>query len=109
MSEEKKNLKEEERKENAKKVDDKDLKNVSGGIFGFGEDAPDGHEIGCLLKYYDDWNDYVWKNYICEKCNQPSMRPFIADPNKRQCYICKHTMYKNNVQGPKIGPINPEG
>ena len=104
MSEEKKNV-----EENAEKVDDKDLKNVSGGMFGLGEDAPDGHEIGCLSKYYDDWNDYVWKNYICEKCNQPSMRPFIADPNKRQCYICKHIMYKNNVQGPKIGPINPEG
>ena len=102
MSKEKKNL-------DAKRVDVKDLENVSGGIFGFGEDAPDGHEIGCLSHYYDDWNDYVWMNYICEKCNQPSMRPFIADHNKRQCYICGHIMYKNNVQGPKIGPINPEG
>lgn len=104
MSEEKKNL---EEKVNALKVDDKDLKNVSGGKFFLGEYAPDGHEIDCLIQYYEDWHEYYWKNRICEICNEPTMRDLISNPNESVCYKCGHKMYKNNVQGPKIGPINP--
>ena len=96
-------------KTKAKKVDDKDLKNVSGGMFGLGEDAPDGHEIGCLMKYYDDWFDYYWRNDVCEKCNQPSMRHKISDPNLHVCYICGHQMYRGNVQPATAEPLNPDG
>ncbi len=42
----------------AKELDDEELETVSGGIFFFGDDAPDGHEIGCILTYYSSMADY---------------------------------------------------
>ncbi len=41
-----------------KELDDDELENVSGGMFWFGEDAPDGHEIGCFYLWYGKWEDY---------------------------------------------------
>ena len=35
-----------------------ELDTVSGGAFWFGEDAPDGHEIGCFMAWYDDWDEF---------------------------------------------------
>ncbi len=42
----------------AVRVDDEQLATVSGGAFGFGEDAPDGHEIGCWAVYWSNWDDF---------------------------------------------------
>lgn len=42
----------------ARELDDEDLEEVSGGMLWFGEDAPDGHEIGCFRFYYAGWDDY---------------------------------------------------
>ncbi len=41
-----------------RELDDEELENVSGGKFWQGEDAPNGHEIGCLEWYYRGWYDY---------------------------------------------------
>ena len=51
-----------------KKVDDEELANISGGYLWRGEDAPDGHEMECILFYYNDLSHYYWSNKICEKC-----------------------------------------
>lgn len=37
-----------------KKVKDSDMEGVSGGVLGFGEDAPDGHEKSCLVTYHSE-------------------------------------------------------
>ncbi len=41
-----------------RELDDDELENVSGGILWFGDDAPDGHELGCFITYYWDMTDY---------------------------------------------------
>ncbi len=41
-----------------RELDDEELEKVSGGIFWFGDDAPNGHEVGCLAFYYNHWDDY---------------------------------------------------
>ena len=33
-------------------LDVEDLDKVAGGVLWFGEDAPDGHEMGCVCTYY---------------------------------------------------------
>ena len=50
---------------------------VAGGIFGDGETAPDGHEMGCLISWHgDEWQE---KNGIyCSKMN-------LCD---RQFHVC---------------------
>ena len=48
------------------KLSDEDAAKASGGICWTGEDAPDGHELGCWLFYHD--YDYQKKNDIwCER------------------------------------------
>ena len=48
------------------KLSDKDAEKASGGICWQGEDAPDGHELGCWMFYHD--YDYQKKNNIwCER------------------------------------------
>ena len=51
-----------------KELSDEEISNVSGGLFWLGEEAPDGHEIECLLFHYSSWKHYYWWNGICEKC-----------------------------------------
>ncbi len=42
----------------SRELDDEELEKVNGGIFWLGEDAPNGHEVGCLHFYYSTWDDY---------------------------------------------------
>ncbi|MBR6331900.1 MAG: hypothetical protein IKR78_02075 [Dehalococcoidales bacterium] len=49
-------------------LSDDNLEKVSGGMLWFGEDAPDGHEIGCLVAWYEDWDEYYFDNNICKYC-----------------------------------------
>lgn len=49
-------------------VPDSGLDKVVGGMFGDGESAPDGHEMGCFLRWYG--NEWQEKNKIyCQKMN----------------------------------------
>ena len=39
---------------------------VSGGVFWLGNDAPDGHEVGCWSFWYESWDDFYlehWNEY----------------------------------------------
>ena len=46
-------------------LDENDLDQVAGGMFWFGDDAPDGHEIGCFATYYNTIEDYYFENHVC--------------------------------------------
>ena len=54
----------------AKKVDDNELDNVAGGgcWFGAKDVAPDGHDIGCILGWYDSWDEYYYEKGTCKVC-----------------------------------------
>ena len=48
------------------------LDRVTGGIFGDGETAPDGHELGCVIPWHgNDWQEehkiYCKKQNLCDK------------------------------------------
>ena len=45
------------------KLDEEELDDVAGGVFGFGDDAPDGHEIGCFANF----SYYLSKDSFCPK------------------------------------------
>ena len=49
-----------EKEEKSLSMDELDA--VSGGIFGFGDDAPDGHELNCFVTWYDGWDDFDARN-----------------------------------------------
>ena len=65
----------ERRAEQAKNTDEKlsldDLEGVAGGVLGDGDDAPDGHEMGCAISYHvRAWSEEnnVWcSNYYYGK------------------------------------------
>ena len=49
---------------------DNEVESAAGGMLWNGEDAPDGHEMGCMLTYHGrDWQimNHVWceKSYYC--------------------------------------------
>ena len=46
------------RQKDDRKLSVDELDAVSGGAFWFGEDAPDGHEIGCWNIWYEDWSEF---------------------------------------------------
>ena len=70
-----------------KELSDEEISNVSGGLFWFGEDAPDGHEIGCFYTYYIEWIHYYFTNNICPNCKSTNVH--ILNPNGiRASYIC---------------------
>ena len=56
------------RQEGRLQLSDSDLEKVSGGSWWQGEDAPDGHEMGCILSYHgyswskkhDTWCESSW-------------------------------------------------
>ncbi len=62
--------------EQAERTDEKlsfdDLEDVAGGVLGDGDDAPDGHEMGCAISYHGtDWQieNNIWctKHWYCQK------------------------------------------
>ena len=70
-----------------KEVNDKELANVSGGVFGLGDDAPDGNEVGCLLNYYISWHEYYFRHRICPKCKSTNVNAY--DPRSaHSVYTC---------------------
>ena len=74
-----------------KKLSDKELENVSGGMFGFGEDAPDGHEVGCFFFFYLKWSNYYYANGICERCKSKNVTKIEGtDYSYLICHNCNH-------------------
>lgn len=49
-----------EKEEKTLSMDELDA--VSGGIFFLGDDAPDGHELSCLVTYYAGWDEFYREN-----------------------------------------------
>ena len=75
----------------SKKLSDKELENVSGGMFGFGEDAPDGHEVGCFFFFYLKWSNYYYANGICESCKSKNVTKIEGtDYSYLICHNCNH-------------------
>lgn len=59
------------------------LDRVAGGMFFDGEDAPDGHEMGCLISYHGDkWQEknktYCQKQNLCDK----HFHVCLSNPNR---------------------------
>ncbi len=52
----------------SRELDDEELEKVSGGALWFGDDAPDGHEIGCWQTYYASMGDYDFRQQY-GRCN----------------------------------------
>lgn len=54
----------------AQNIDDKELDNVAGGgcWFGAQDVAPDGHDIGCVLGWWDSWDEYYYEKGKCKYC-----------------------------------------
>ncbi len=77
-------------KEDLVKLDEEELDNVAGGIFGFGEEAPDGHEIGCFanFSYYISASSYCPQN----PDNGHDYEFIGLDPQDEdyELYKCKH-------------------
>ena len=81
----------EEFEEVSKVLSDEELANVSGGMFGFGEDAPDGHEVGCFFFFYLKWSNYYFANGICESCKSKNVTKIEgSDCSYLICHNCNH-------------------
>ena len=90
-----------------KKLSEKELSNVSGGLGG--EEAPNGHEVGCISTFYSCWGEYYYYIKTCQNCKSKNVEVDEVQ-HKLFCKDCKHTTYRDKkmegIQGPKIGPIN---
>ena len=72
-----------------KEISDEELANVSGGVLWLGEDAPDGHELWCIITYYHHgWQSYYWQNNICENCQ--SKNGYRETYTSFYCRDCGH-------------------
>ncbi|SEG24588.1 nif11-like leader peptide domain-containing protein [Eubacterium ruminantium] len=81
----------EEFEEDSKELSANELENVSGGMFWFGEDAPDGHEVGCFFAFYLEWSNYYYANGICEKCKSKNVKKIEgSDYSYLICNDCNH-------------------
>ena len=76
-------------------VNDEELANVSGGALWQGEDAPDGHEMNCLLFYYFSWQHYYWNNDICENCKSTNIETIGVI--SRLYFICKDCGHRTDM------------
>ena len=73
-----------------KELSDEELANVSGGLCN--ADAPDGHELECILKWYHGWSDYYNKKMICEECHSTNTH---YDDDICRNLICNDCGHKN--------------
>ena len=80
----------EEFSEANKTLSDEELANVSGGMCT--ADAPDGHELECILKWYHGWSDYYNKKMICEECHSTNTH---YDDDICRNLICNDCGHKN--------------
>ena len=80
----------EEFKEANKALSDEELANVSGGLCN--AEAPDGHELECILKWYHGWSDYYNKKMICEECHSTNTH---YDDDICRNLICNDCGHKN--------------
>ena len=72
------------------KLSDEELANVSGGLCN--ADAPDGHELECILRWYHGWSDYYNKKMICEECHSTNTH---YDDDICRNLICNDCGHKN--------------
>lgn len=55
------------RQKDDRKLSADELDAVSGGVFWLGDDAPDGHELGCWSFWYETWDDF-YLAHVNEYC-----------------------------------------
>jgi len=91
------------RQKDDRKLSVDELDAVSGGVFWLGDDAPDGHELGCWKFWYETWDDFYlahWNEYCYGGKGQrhefggvetikygDELRP------ARVCKLCHHWVY----------------
>jgi hypothetical protein len=91
------------RQKDDRKLSVDELDAVSGGAFWLGEDAPDGHELGCWNIWYEDWSEFNLK-HMDEYCwgQQGRKHEFggvetikYGDELRpaRVCKLCHHWVY----------------
>lgn len=91
------------RQKDDRKLSVDELDAVSGGVFWLGDDAPDGHEIGCWNIWYEDWDDF-YLAHVNEYCygGQGQRHEFggvetikYGDELRpaRVCKLCHHWVY----------------
>ena len=91
------------RQKDDRKLSVDELDAVSGGVFWLGDDAPDGHELGCWSFWYDTWDDF-YLAHVNEYCygGQGQRHEFggvetikYGDELRpaRVCKLCHHWVY----------------
>ena len=71
------------------KLSDEELANVSGGILGFDEAAPDGNEVTCIYNHYYGLSDYYNRNRVCENCKSKHTK-YLGQTGDLECKDCGH-------------------
>ncbi|MBR2737413.1 MAG: hypothetical protein IKD88_01685 [Lachnospiraceae bacterium] len=74
-------------------LDEKDLDQVAGGMFFFGDEAPDGHELGCFAFYYDTIDDYYFSNMVCA-CGSQNVVITRVDGSDYWHFECRNCGYR---------------
>ena len=91
------------RQKDDRKLSVDELDAVSGGVFWLGNDAPDGHELGCWSFWYENWDDF-YLAHVNEYCygGQGQRHEFggvetikYGDELRpaRVCKLCHHWVY----------------
>ena len=91
------------RQKDDRKLSVDELDAVSGGVFWLGNDAPDGHELGCWSFWYETWDDF-YLAHVNEYCygGQGQRHEFggvetikYGDELRpaRVCKLCHHWVY----------------
>ena len=88
------------RQKDDRKLSVDELDAVSGGVFWLGDDAPDGHELGCWSYWYENWDDFYVEN-MYEYCYGAQGRrhefggveTVMWGDEPRKARICKHCNY----------------
>ena len=88
------------RQKDDRKLSVDELDAVSGGAFWLGNDAPDGHELGCWRFWYEDWDDF-YLAHVNEYCyGGKGQRHEFGDVETikygdelRPARVCKHCHY----------------
>ena len=91
------------REQEGKELSLDELDAVSGGVFWLGNDAPDGHELGCWSFWYETWDDF-YLAHVNEYCyGGKGQRHEFGDVETikygdelrpaRVCKLCHHWVY----------------
>ncbi len=93
-----------------RELSEDELEAVSGGMLWLGDDAPDGHEMFCMLTYWSNWVqfDYAWQYTYC-KGSHGTKKHVFGEPYLNKYYVFKDEILVHNcLNCGAVVPLNPE-